>query len=411
MTTRCSLLSAAAAFLLLSPPAPTQESRTFFIQAGRIKSGDALPDFTLVGPDQKTLDLAALRGKPLVLCLAWADVVPVQKLQEIHKRFGRYGVLTLAAVVKTARADYEAWLAANRGKIDFATACDPVGKYVPVDPPDQAAQQAHHQKSVVGQLFGMGMYPAMPATLVVDAQGKYVGSFPLGPRQAEGLGNLLLRAGVKLEKDDMPAVVAPAEAFAIKPPPPPEPKVDLIQAGTAAPDFTTKDLPGSPVKLSDHRGKVVVLDFWATWCGPCKAALPHTQEVAARYQDQGVVVLASCTSDERASFEGWVKQHQDKYPDIRFSHDPAERSPDRASRKLYGVSGIPVQFVIDKDGRIAAVVEGYLPGEVLLDAALAKAGIKVEQAILDQAIEDQRKREAAASRRSVPALPLGTPRK
>jgi thiol-disulfide isomerase/thioredoxin len=148
------------------------------------------------------------------------------------------------------------------------------------------------------------------------------------------------------------------------------------------------------VKLSDFRGKVVVLDFWATWCGPCIASMPHTKEVAARYKEQGVVVLGSCTNDTRAAFEKWVKANRAKYPDFIFAHDPAERSPASISDKLYGVAGIPQQFVIDREGKIVALVTGYLPGEVMLDAALAKASIKVDPAIIAQAEIDQKKRDA-----------------
>ena len=122
--------------------------------------------------------------------------------------------------------------------------------------------------------------------------------------------------------------------------------------------------------------------------------MPHTQKVAAHYKDQGVVVLASCTSDKRLSFEAWVLRNKAKYPDIIFSHDPQEKSPERAAKKLYGVGGIPQQFVIDRDGRIAALVSGYLKGEVILDAALAKAGINVDPALIAKGAEDLKKREA-----------------
>jgi thiol-disulfide isomerase/thioredoxin len=182
-----------------------------------------------------------------------------------------------------------------------------------------------------------------------------------------------------------------------------------LAAGVLAPDFETQDLAGKAVRLSELRGKVVVLDFWAPWCGPCIAAMPHTQEVAAQYKEQGVVVLASCTSDTRASFERWVKANASKYPDIRWSHDAAERTPNRASLALYGVRGIPTQFIIDREGRIVDSVVGYMPGEKILDAALAKAGVKVDPAVVAKGTADLRKREEMRSRPPTPGpapLPL-----
>jgi hypothetical protein len=116
--------------------------------------------------------------------------------------------------------------------------------------------------------------------------------------------------------------------------------------------------------------------------------------VAAHYKNQGVVVLASCTSDDRKKFDTWVKRNQAQYPDINFSHDPQERGPNRASHKLYGVGGIPQQFIIDRDGKVAALVTGYLKGESILDAALAKAGIKVDPALIAKGAEDLKKRES-----------------
>jgi thiol-disulfide isomerase/thioredoxin len=163
------------------------------------------------------------------------------------------------------------------------------------------------------------------------------------------------------------------------------PGVKLLAVGALAPDFTSQDLAGKSVQLSDWKGKVVVLDFWATWCGPCMKSLPHTQDVAKRFKDQGVVVLASCTSDTRAKFEEWVKANQKTYPDITFTCDPHERGSatfeDRASKKLYGVTGIPTQFIIGRDGKIAAAVVGFRDGDAKLEAGLARAGIKVDPAI------------------------------
>src|SRR5207302_8651459 len=122
--------------------------------------------------------------------------------------------------------------------------------------------------------------------------------------------------------------------------------------------------------------------------------MPHTDEVAKHYKDQGVVVLGSCTSDTRDKFEAWVKTNQEKYSNFIFAHDPAERSAERISIRLYGVNAIPYQFIIGRDGKIAATQIGYLKDEVLLEAALAKAGIKVEPEILEKAQADQAARDA-----------------
>jgi thiol-disulfide isomerase/thioredoxin len=386
------------------PPLP------FFVEFGALKAGAPLPAFSAIGADGKEFTIAALRGKPAVIAMAW-ETLPAAKLQELAQRYGSYGVQTVGLMVFTPRAAFDTWVAENNREHSFLAAVDPVGKYTPKDgQADPKAQLAHHKATIVGKLFGDGMYPAMPIGLAVDAEGKLLGIFHFGKDLHEGVANLLLHAGVKLKAEDMPKVVAPGEAFAIKPPPPPAPTeaaVAPIAVGAVAPDFDSQDSTNNTVKLADFKGKVVVLDFWATWCGPCKASMPHTQAVAAKYRGQGVVVLASCTSDSRANFAAWLQQNQGDCPDIVFTHDAAEKRPERASRALYGVSGIPMQFVIGRDGKIAAIVEGYMDGEVLLEAALAKAGIEVDAATLAQAAKDQQKRDEAKKKNAtVPALPL-----
>lgn len=173
-------------------------------------------------------------------------------------------------------------------------------------------------------------------------------------------------------------------ATAIKPATPapgiPESKPERLKAGALAPDFASLDVQGRERRLSEWKGKVVVLDFWATWCGPCVSSLPHTQEVARRYKDQGVVIIANCTSDSRKNFEKFAKANESKYRDLLLTSDPHEKGAERASSKLYGVSGIPSQFIIGRDGKVVMSLEGYEEGEVRLEAALARAGIKVDAA-------------------------------
>jgi peroxiredoxin len=179
----------------------------------------------------------------------------------------------------------------------------------------------------------------------------------------------------------------------------------MLGAGVMAPEFSSFDLAGQEVKLADYRGKVLILDFWATWCSPCIASMPHTQEIAAKYADQGVVVLAVCTGDKRSKFEDWVKLKAKSYPALRFTFDPHESGTpaheQRASVALYGVPAIPAQFILDRAGRIVATTNGYVSGDTRLEAALARAGVKVDPAIVALAAGTEAK--IAAARVQTPA--------
>lgn len=153
----------------------------------------------------------------------------------------------------------------------------------------------------------------------------------------------------------------------------------LLAAGTPAPDFTAYAPDGKPVKLSDLRGKVVVLDFWATWCGPCQRSMPHLEKVYDQVKDKGVAVLAVCVWDERAAYDKWVaaKKGTFSFPTV---FDPAGRGEGNIAKALYKVDGIPTQYIIDRDGRIAAGTIGYTDGSRFLETALAKLGVPVPAA-------------------------------
>lgn len=139
-------------------------------------------------------------------------------------------------------------------------------------------------------------------------------------------------------------------------------RVTLLAAGTPAPDFTALKPEGGAMKLSDLRGRIVILDFWAPWCGPCKAAMPALDQLYQQVRDQGVEVLGLCVWDTRAAFDRWLEAPQVKttYP---LAFDPAGRdaennNADSIASKHYNVTGIPTFYVIDRDGKVAASFVG-----------------------------------------------------
>ncbi len=120
-----------------------------------------------------------------------------------------------------------------------------------------------------------------------------------------------------------------------------------------APDFNLKDVNGTPVKLSDYRGKVVLLNFWATWCGPCKIEIPWFMDFEQRYKDQGFAVLG-VSMDE----DGWeaVKPYlADKKVNYRVV-----LGDDSVGNLYGGIESLPTTFLIDRDGRVASTHIGLV---------------------------------------------------
>ena len=121
--------------------------------------------------------------------------------------------------------------------------------------------------------------------------------------------------------------------------------------GAMAADFTLQDLSGKDVKLSDMKGKVVVLEFWATWCPPCRASIPGIEKIYESYKDKGVVVLAVSMDDGGwDAVQSFVKEYGIKYTVLKGSDDVAQK---------YQVRSIPMLLVLDKEGKISKRYLGF----------------------------------------------------
>ena len=124
-----------------------------------------------------------------------------------------------------------------------------------------------------------------------------------------------------------------------------------IQVGFPAPNFTFPDLNGQQVSLSDHRGKVVLVNIWATWCPPCRQEMPSMQKLYERFKGENFEILAvSIDSTGREVVAPFMRTMNLTFPALL---DPRENI-----RPLYGVTGVPESFIIDKDGIVVEKIIG-----------------------------------------------------
>ena len=140
-------------------------------------------------------------------------------------------------------------------------------------------------------------------------------------------------------------------------------QAELI-VGKVFPDFNEKDLDGEPLSVSKYKGKVVLVDFWATWCGPCIGELPNVLEAYKKHHDQGFEIIGISLDSDKAKLTSFLKQKE-----MTWKQYFDGKGWQTKLAQDYGVNSIPATYLLDREGKIVA---RDLRGEAL-EAEVAKA--------------------------------------
>ncbi|HTH45898.1 MAG TPA: TlpA disulfide reductase family protein [Candidatus Limnocylindria bacterium] len=126
------------------------------------------------------------------------------------------------------------------------------------------------------------------------------------------------------------------------------PKPEVPKVGSPFPALDGFSLEG---KLPDTKGKVVIVDFWASWCGPCKQSMPAFKELHEKFADRGLVIIAVSLDETKEAMDGYLKKSPMPFS---IARDAAEKL-----QKRLDISGIPLTYILDRQGVIRVIHEGY----------------------------------------------------
>ena len=127
-----------------------------------------------------------------------------------------------------------------------------------------------------------------------------------------------------------------------------------VAPSVAAPDFTLRTVDGPNLRLQEQRGRVVMVNFWATWCGPCRQEMPHLNRLFEKYKSSGFVLLGVNVDDDRRNAVDVATKLGVKFPVLLDS--------EKKVSKLYDLATMPSTVLIDRDGKVRYIHRGYLAG-------------------------------------------------
>jgi peroxiredoxin len=133
------------------------------------------------------------------------------------------------------------------------------------------------------------------------------------------------------------------------------PLFGAVEQNSPAPDFTLNGQAGKPVALDQYKGQVVMLNFWASWCGPCRQEFPLLDDIYKKYGKLGFTMIGVNVEPDSKAANDWLKQTPVTFPILYDT--------DSKVSKLYGVEGMPSTVILDRKGTVRMIHRGYEPGD------------------------------------------------
>jgi thiol-disulfide isomerase/thioredoxin len=158
-------------------------------------------------------------------------------------------------------------------------------------------------------------------------------------------------------------------------------------------DVRGKLLAGGTVDWAKYRGKVVLVDFWATWCGPCIAELPNLREIHSKYHERGFEIVSVSLDDDKARLASFVEREGLDWP-VLFSEEAGQTGWDHPLARFYGITAVPRAILVDRDGKVVSIAAH---GEALWGLLAKQIGppvVKKPDAPADAKPEDAKPEDA-----------------